>query len=100
MITKWKTKPISVEVIQLDDTRESIIKAFEFVYGVRLETFQEPFIKAVIDAGGMVILITKGDKKASFGDYIVKDTNSDVYTYQPDVFRTIYERELIWDENL
>lgn len=103
MSIKYKKKPVVIEAVKLEDTRESIINAIEFVYNIGMETSTlgaETTVKIVLQDGGFLIPTLEGNMKASFGDYVIKGIKGEFYPCKPDIFHETYERHLVWEDNI
>jgi hypothetical protein len=73
MIMKWVKKPVVVEAIQW--TGDNIEEMKEFGVETDLD---------ILDIGG----------------YVVKETNGSLYAYSQRAFYAVYERHLVWDDNI
>ncbi|MFM0675558.1 hypothetical protein [Streptococcus suis] len=91
---RYRKKPIEIEAVKLEDNKQSIINAIEFVYNVGMETSvlgTDFEINKVRLDGGLVINTLEGNMLASFGDYIIKGIAGEFYPCKPDIFKETYE---------
>ena len=86
MITKYKRKPIEVEAVQYlgfnVEEIEDFINSKVFHYHSN-ENYSGSLIGTMLHGN----IITK----ICPGDYIVKDTNGEIYIYEPSMFKLTYE---------
>lgn len=91
---RYRKKPVVIEVVKLENNKQSIIKAIEFVYNVGMETSvlgMDFEINKVRSDGGLIINTLEGNMLASFGDYIIKGVQGEFYPCKPGVFAETYE---------
>lgn len=91
---RYRKKPIVIEAVKIENNKQSIINAIEFVYNVGMETsvFGMNFeINKVRSDGGLIIKTLEGNMLASFGDYIIKGVQGEFYPCKPDIFSETYE---------
>ena len=91
---KCRKKPVVIEAVKLEDDYNSIYSAIEFVEEVDMSTSiigANACVKAVRDNRGMIINTLEGKIKASFGDYIIKGIQGELYPCKPDIFEQTYE---------
>ena len=90
MVTKWKKKPVVIEAVQFNG--ENIDEVGEFVGEGNL----------VSVAGGSVYSIRTavGRQMVSKSDYIIKGPTGKFCVCNSLTFHSIYEKDLVWDENI
>ncbi|CYY65625.1 hypothetical protein [Streptococcus suis] len=91
---RYCKKPVVIEAVKLEDNKQSIINAIEFVYNVGMETSvlgMDFEINKVRSDGGLIINTLEGNMLASFGDYIIKGVQGEFYPCKPGVFAETYE---------
>lgn len=91
---RYRKKPVEIEAVKLENNKQSIINAIEFVYNVGMETSvlgMDFEINKVRLDGGLVINTLEGNMLASFGDYIIKGIAGEFYPCKPDIFIETYE---------
>ncbi|HEM6438279.1 hypothetical protein QQY84_03670 [Streptococcus suis] len=91
---RYRKKPVEIEAVKLEDNKQSIINAIEFVYNVGMETNalgMDFEINKVRSDGGLIINTLEGNMLASFGDYIIKGIAGEFYPCKPDIFIETYE---------
>lgn len=79
MITKYRKKPVIIEVIQWNG--KNLTEIDNFVGG-----------SIGIKGTSLVIHTLEGDMEASINDYIIKGVNGEFYPCKPDIFDKTYER--------
>ena len=94
MIKKYKAKTIDITAIQLLPTLESIKQVLKYInesnIALNEAALHEKYNQAILD-GGLTIPNLKGDLKASFNDYIIKDLRGDFFPCNPEVFHNKYK---------
>lgn len=93
----YAIKDSLIEAIQLEKNPESVRDAIIFTNGIQAindELSLNILIKCVLCVeNGLIIKNRDGEyKKASFGDYIVKDSNNNFYVLKSDMFKRTYEK--------
>lgn len=93
----YAIKDSLIEAIQLKKNPESVRDAIIFTNGIQAindELSLNILIKCVLCVeNGLIIKNRDGEyKKASFGDYIVKDNNNNLYVLKSDMFKRAYEK--------
>ena len=91
---RYRKKPVVIEAVKLENNKQSIINAIEFVYNVGMETSvlgMDFEINKVRSDGGLIINTLEGNMLASFGDYIIKGVQGEFYPCKPGVFAETYE---------
>ena len=93
----YAIKDSLIEAIQLEKNTESVRDAIIFTNGIQAisdELSLNILIKcALCVENGLIIKNHDGEyKKASFGDYIVKDNNNNFYVLKSDMFKRTYEK--------
>lgn len=93
----YAIKDSLIEAIQLEKNTESVRDAIIFTNGIQTindELSLNILIKcALCVENGLIIKNRDGEyKKASFGDYIVKDNNNNFYVLKSDMFKRTYEK--------
>ncbi|HEL1820003.1 hypothetical protein HO913_00240 [Streptococcus suis] len=91
---RFRKKPVVIEAVKLENNKQSIINAIEFVYNVGMETSvlgMDFEINKVRSDGGLIINTLEGNMLASFGDYIIKGVQGEFYPCKPGVFAETYE---------
>ena len=91
---KYRKKPVIIDAIQLNDEYNSICNAIEFVENIDMSTSiigRNICVKDVQKEKGLIIHNLEGDKKESFGDYIIKGVNGEFYPCKQDVKKKTYE---------
>ncbi|WP_074403814.1 hypothetical protein [Streptococcus suis] len=91
---RYRKKPVVIEAVKLENNKQSIINAIEFVYNVGMETSELGMdfeINKVRSDGGLIINTLEGNMLASFGDYIIKGVQGEFYPCKPGVFAETYE---------
>lgn len=91
---RFRKKPVVIEAVKLENNKQSIINAIEFVYNVGMETSvlgMDFEINKVRSDGGLIINTLEGNMLASFGDYIIKGVQGEFYPCKPGVFVETYE---------
>lgn len=94
MIKKFRKKPVTIEVIRLLNSNDSIEECIEWVFKIGMETSligKSVTIDDVKNKGGFYIPTLEGDMKVSMGDYIIKGVNGEFYPCKPDIFNKTYE---------
>jgi hypothetical protein len=92
---KYRKKPVVIEAVLLEDKYQSIVNAIEFVFNIGMETSQwgmNGSVSLVRNEGGFVIPTLEGDMKVSFGDYIIKGIQGEIYPCRADIFHKTYEK--------
>lgn len=92
---KYRKKPVVIEAVQLTNDNETIANCIEWVEKIDMSTSiigRNACISQVIQEGGMLINTLEGVMKASFGDYIIKGVNGELYPCKPDIFEKTYEK--------
>ena len=93
MISKYRKRPVEVEVIQFDgwNWRE----VYQFMSNAPL-MFTQDFRKYEY----ILIDTLEGVMKAKVGDYIIKGVHGEFYPCKPDIFHETYEDlDTLLDEN-
>lgn len=91
---RYRKKPVVIEAVKLENNKQSIVNAIEFVYNVGMETSvlgMDFEINMVRSDGGLIINTLEGNMLASFGDYIIKGVQGEFYPCEPGVFAETYE---------
>ncbi|CYU12304.1 hypothetical protein HO609_02290 [Streptococcus suis] len=91
---RYRKKHVVIEAVKLENNKQSIINAIEFVYNVGMETSvlgMDFEINKVRSDGGLIINTLEGNMLASFGDYIIKGVQGEFYPCKPGVFAETYE---------
>ncbi|WP_099831253.1 hypothetical protein [Streptococcus suis] len=91
---RYRKKPVVIEAVKLENNKQSIINAIEFVYNVGMETSvlgMDFEINKARSDGGLIINTLEGNTLASFGDYIIKGVQGEFYPCKPGVFAETYE---------
>ncbi len=91
---RYRKKPVVIEAVKLENNKQSIVNAIEFVYNVGMETSvlgMDFEINKVRSDGGLIINTLEGNMLASFGDYIIKGVQGEFYPCKPGVFAETYE---------
>ena len=91
----YRKKPVVIEAVKLENNKQSIVNAIEFVYNVGLETSvlgMDFEINKVRSDGGLIINTLEGNMLATFGDYIIKGVQGEFYPCKPDIFKQTYEQ--------
>lgn len=91
---KFRSKPVIIDAILLEDTNDSIVNAVEFVYNIGTESSEiimQTTVANVRTAGGFYIKTLEGTMKADFGDWIIKGLKGEFYPCKPEIFEMKYE---------
>ena len=91
---KYRKKPVVIEAIKLENNRNSIYDAVEFVFNIGMETSiigTEETINMIRIKDGLDIPTLEGTMHASFGDYIIKGVNGEFYPCKEEIFLKTYE---------
>ena len=92
MAIKYRKKPVVIEAVKLDNTKESIVEAIKFAFGEYLEQEYADIAYDIVNVnGGLYIETLEGTLKADFGDYIIRGVKNEVYPCKSDVFEITYE---------
>ena len=81
---KYRKKPVVIEAVQFEDTTECLMELDALGLGV---------ICDYADKDNPVLKISplKGQMNAQVGDFIIKDTQGEIYACKPDTFAATYE---------
>lgn len=93
-MTKFRSKPVIIDAILLEDTNDSIVNVVEFVYDIGMETSEvgmQATVANVRTSGGLYIKTLEGTMKADFGDWIIKGLKGEFYPCKPEIFEMKYE---------
>lgn len=90
MVTKWKKKPAVVEAVQFNG--ENIDEIREFVGEENLVT--------VVKDNVYSLITSRGKEMICKDNYVVKGVTGRFYTCTPLAFHSVYEKNLVWDENI
>lgn len=96
-MAKYRKKPIVVEAVKLENNRDSIVNAIEFVYNIGMESSligMSATVQQIEQEGGFIIKTLEGDMKVCFGDYIIKGVNEEFYPCKSDIFEKTYVKEI------
>lgn len=89
---KARKKPVEVEVVKLENTKESILEARNFlINGTTIGTLDSITIEHVTRNDGIIIDTLEGNMLANFDDYIIKGVNGEFYPCKPDIFHKTYD---------
>jgi hypothetical protein len=94
----FRKKPVVINAVQLNEDKQSISDAIEFVYNIGMETsmfLRDATLNQVIKDQGLIISTLEGNMKASFGDWIIRGVNGEYYPCKPDIFDKTYDVEKI-----
>jgi hypothetical protein len=94
MIKKYKAKVTDITAIQLLPTLESIKQVLKYINKSNIASnevaLHGKYNQAILD-GGLTVPNLRGDLKASFNDYIIKDLRGDFFPCSPEVFHNKYK---------
>lgn len=90
MIIQWKNKPIVVEAVQF--TGANIGEVMEFVGQENVKTLYQGSLYSIRTAQGHAQMLKD--------DYIVKDSEGTFRPVHPKTFHNLYERHLVWEDNI
>lgn len=79
---KYRKKPVVIEAMQWTG---------EFDRNMSLFVGDKATIKGEKEPFEMVVHTLEGDVTASFGDFIIKKVNGELYPCKPDIFEKTYE---------
>ena len=85
-MTKFRKKPIVIEAIQWDGKSETVLE----IDGLSDDTI------VLLNSQRLGIPTKEGDMVASFGDWIIKGIEGEIYPCKPNIFDATYE--LVEDE--
>lgn len=99
--TDFRKKPIVIQAMQWDGSRESIEELCKWVNKDAIET--DPFLSYIFindeDVKDVRIWTLEGDLEVSKDDWIIKGVNKgEFYPCKPDIFEATYEKVEPWDE--
>jgi hypothetical protein len=81
MPMQFRKKPVVIEAVQFNESRESLHEIFRFAGShVRNVTY-----------GYLEIPTLEGAMRVSFGDWIIKGVKGEFYPCKPDIFAETYE---------
>ena len=83
MSTKYRKKPVEVDVVQFNDNDYWTLSELSKM-GLNAEVKKNPL--------RLEIKTLEGTMTASKGDYIIKGVNGEFYPCKPDIFDKTYER--------
>jgi len=86
MVKKYRKKPVMIEAVLWDGTKESETEIRYFSDNKALPTFIGDNIPSYV-----IIETLEGEMRASVGDYIIKGVQGEVYPCKPDIFEQTYE---------
>lgn len=78
---QYRKKPVVIDDIQWDGTKECWLKLVEFV---------GPALIGRPEFHTVIIKTPEGDMYVSRGDFIMKDGNGEFYPCKPDIFKEIH----------
>jgi len=80
---KYRKKPVVIEAMQLEDTKESLAAIMRFTAdgGVRVQ----------LNGNAVIIPTLEGDHRADVGDWIICGVQGEFYPCKPDIFEATYE---------
>jgi hypothetical protein len=84
MIKQFKKKPVIIEAMQLENTKESFEEAYKWI-GENVE------LTWATDGSFINIKTLEGVHQARVGDYIIKGVKGEFYPCKPDIFEMTYE---------
>lgn len=89
-MNKYVKNPIEIEAIQLLNDGESIMSVWGFL-NPSLIAVSHAVIDEAKAFGGINMATTKGIVKASFGDWVIKQNDTDFYPCSDEVFQQNYK---------
>lgn len=91
---KFRKKPVEIEAIQWDGTRESIDAICDWVNGGD-DNYDDPTItycySGVDDVDNVIITTLEGDHRVSVGDFVIRGVAGEHYPCKPDIFAKTYD---------
>jgi hypothetical protein len=95
VVVKYRKKPVVIEAVQWDGTRETFLTMFP---DTRPEdgTF---VLGRGQDRGSMYIRTLEGTHRADPGDWIIQGVQGEFYPCKPDIFEQTYDRVEDEDED-
>lgn len=93
-LPKFRKKPVVIEARLLQQDRESIATAIEWINDLDMSTSvigRSACIDQAIEEGGVKIVTLEGTMLAAFGDYIIRGVQGEFYPCKPDIFEKTYE---------
>ena len=81
-MAKYRKKPVIVEAVQYDGTRESLLK---------IAQLQQAPSWLKVDGDDLLIPTLEGVMRAKVGDYVIKGVKGELYPCKPDIFEQTYE---------
>ena len=97
---KYRKKPVVIEALQwTKENEKELIKwlSKNSSYDIRIDKKNDKNITSI------EIKTLEGTMKATYGDYIIKGVNGELYPCKLDIFEKTYElerREKCWKKNL
>ena len=76
---KFRKKPVVIEAVQYDGTKQSLVELMRFGNGILLYPDY------------LVIKTPEGNHRAVIGDWIIKGVKGELYPCKPDIFAQTYE---------
>lgn len=94
MIETYRKKPVSIQAIQLFDTKESVVEAIQFVFDEDLDDLNLDMMYEIVSTvnKGLIIPTLEGDMKAEFSDYIIKGVKGEHYPVKEEIFNLTYDK--------
>lgn len=91
MIGKYIKKPVEIEAVLWDGSKESFQAVIEFL-GYTVKPASDYFLKQYeeVTKEGLKISTLEGTMNASIGDYIIKGVQGECYPCKPDIFHLTY----------
>ncbi|MGL5383925.1 MAG: hypothetical protein ACRDCC_10620 [Culicoidibacterales bacterium] len=88
---KYRKKPVVIEAVRLERTKESLVRAHEFMGNYEIATRISESNDEITRACGINVETDHGDMTAYFGDYIIKGVRGELYPCKTDIFEETYE---------
>ena len=89
---KYRKKPVEIEAMKLQKCNASIYEVIQFISDKPIpRNLEKEKYDEVFNQGGIIIHTLEGDMKASFGDYIIKGVNGEIYPCKENIFIKTYE---------
>ena len=89
MIKKYRKKPVEIEALKFDNTKESIQELCIWID--KEDKYGEIFIDYRYTPPVVSINTLEGKMIVGIGDYIIKGINGEFYPCKPDIFKKTYE---------
>lgn len=84
MIKNYRKKPVVIEAVQLQNTKESFEEVYRFI-GKNID------LTMATDGTFLNIKTLEGTMAGRIGDFIIKGVNGEFYPCKPDIFKKTYE---------